>query len=175
MHTTTAVGLSSLIMLALGAFTHDQRSPMRLASVEASFYLAEMHGALHASPRGIARFGTVGGDGAQAVFTLSMGGDGSAGSVLFTRLGGAPLVPGTYAVSDRGDGSDEIHALVMTGTPSRPTGVFRGQSGHLIVTLATDSLIEGRFRVDAKGFLASDPADESQPMRATGMFTATPR
>jgi hypothetical protein len=51
--------------------------------------------------------------------------------------------------------------------------VFRGQSGYLIVTSATDSVIQGRFQVDARGFLASNPADESRPMQATGMFTAT--
>lgn len=173
MNTTTGFGLSSLIMLALGAFTHQQRPPMRLAPAEASMYLAEMHGALHASPRGTARFGTVGGGEAKAVFMLSLGGDGANGSVLFTRMNGARLVPGTYAVSDRSDGSDEIRALVMTGAATQPTGVFRAESGYLIVTSATDEVIEGRFQVDAKGFLASTPADETQPMRATGMFTAT--
>ena len=63
-------------------------------------------------------------------------------------------------------------ALVMTGSPTHPTGVFRGQAGHLIVTSATDNVIRGRFQVDAVGFLASDPADETRPMKATGMFTA---
>jgi hypothetical protein len=33
--------------------------------------------------------------------------------------------------------------------------------------------MRGRFQVAATGFLASDPADESRPMKATGMFTAT--
>ena len=61
----------------------------------------------------------------------------------------------------------------MTGSATRPTGVFRGQSGYLIVTSATDNVIRGRFQVMATGFLASDPADESRPMKATGMFTAT--
>jgi hypothetical protein len=173
MSTTTAVGLSSLIMLALGAFTSEKRPTLRPAPSEASFYLAELHGDLHASPRGTATFGAAGGDGAQPVFTLSLGADGTNGSVLFTRMNGARLVPGTYAISDRDDGSDEIRALVMTGTASQATGVFRGQSGYLTVTSATDNVIQGRFQVDAKGFLASNPADESRPMQATGMFTAT--
>jgi hypothetical protein len=107
------------------------------------------------------------------VFTLSLGADDTNGSVLFTRMNGARLLPGTYAISGRDDGSDEIRALVMTGTASRPTGVFRGKSGYPIVTSATDNVIRGRFQVDAKGFLASHPADESRPMRATAMFVAT--
>jgi hypothetical protein len=174
MNTTTAMGLSSLIMLTSAAFTPERRPTMRPAPAAVSFYLAELHGDLHASPRGTATFGWVGGgDGAQAVFTLSLGADDTNGSVLFTRMNRARLVPGTYAVSGRDDGSDEIRALVMTGTASQPTGVFRGQSGYLIVTSATDNVIQGRFQVDAKGFLASNPADESRPMRATAMFTAT--
>ena len=174
MNTTTAGGLSSLIMLALAAFTPGERPTLPPAPAEASFYLAELHGGdLHASPRGTARFGWVRGhDGAPAVFTLSLGADGTNGSVLFTRMNGARLVPGTYAISGRDDGSDEIRALVMTGTATHPTGVFRGQSGYLIVTSATDHVIQGRFQVDAKGFLASNPGDESRPMRATAMFTA---
>jgi hypothetical protein len=103
----------------------------------------------------------------------AQGADGADGSVLFTRTNGGRLTPGTYAVSGRDDGSDEIRALVMTGSATRPTGVFRGQAGHLIVTSATDNVIRGRFEVVATGFLASDPADESRQMKATGMFTAT--
>jgi hypothetical protein len=174
MNTTAAVSLSSLIILALAGFTTERPARARLAPVEASFYLAELHGALHASPRGTARFGAAGGgDGAAEVFTLSLGTGGTNGSVLFTRTTGAPLGPGTYAVSGRDDGSDEIRALVMTGTPDQPTGVFRAQSGYLIVTSSADDVIEGRFQVNARGFLASNPTGESRPMQATGMFTAT--
>ena len=80
---------------------------------------------------------------------------------------------GTYAIGGQDDGSDHIMALVMTGTASRPTGVFRGHSGYLIITSATDNVLRGRFEVDATGFLASDPENEGRPIRATGMFTAT--
>lgn len=174
MNTMAGVGLSSFIMLGLAAFTTERPPAVRPAPVEASFYLAELHGAVHASPRGTARFGAVGGEeGAVGVFTLSLGTGETTASVLFTRMNGARLEPGTYAVSGRDDGSDEIQALVLTGTPSRPTGVFRAHSGYLIITSATDDVIEGRFQVNARGFLASNPADERRPMQATGMFTAT--
>ena len=174
MKTTTSLGLSSLIVLTLAAFTGAPRPTILPVPSESSSFYAELHGDLHASPRGgTARFGAVEGGAGGAMFTLSLGADGADGSVLFTRTNGARLTPGTYAVSGRDDGTDEIRALVMTGSATRPTGVFRGQSGYLIVTSATDNVIRGRFEVAATGFLASDPADESRPMKATGMFTAT--
>jgi len=173
MKTTTALGLSSLIVLTLAAFTGASRPTILPAPTESSSFLAELHGDLHASPRGTARFGAVEGRAGATMFTLSLGADGATGSVLFTRTNGVRLTPGTYAVSGRDDGSDEIRALVMTGSATRPTGVFRGQSGYLIVTSATDNVIGGRFQVVATGFLASNPADETRPMKATGMFTAT--
>ena len=173
MKTTTALGLTSLIVLTLAAFTSAAPPTIPPAPTESSFFLAELHGDLHASPRGTARFGAVEGGAGATRFALSLGADGADGSVLFTRTNGGHLTPGTYAISGRDDGTDEIRALVMTGSATRPTGVFRGHSGYLIVTSATDNVIRGRFQVAATGFLASDPADESRPMKATGMFTAT--
>jgi hypothetical protein len=171
--TTTALGLSSVIVLTLAAFTGAARPTILAVPTESSSFLGELHGDLHASPHGTARFGAVEGRAGATMFTLSLGADGPDGSVLFTRTNGGRLTPGTYAVSGRDDGSDEIRALVMTGPATRPTGVFRGQSGHLTITSATHNVIRGRFRVQATGFLASDPADESRPMKATGTFTAT--
>jgi hypothetical protein len=174
MKTTTTLALSSLSVLLLAGFTiKEQPAPLR-PPVEPSSYLAEIHGDLHVSTRGEAKFGLVeAGAGAPAVFTLSLGANGSDGSVLFTRTNRTRFVPGTYSIGGRDDGSDEIVALVMTGSASRPTGVFRGKSGYLIVTSASDHVIRGRFQVDGTGFLASNPDDESRPIKATGMFTAT--
>ena len=174
MKTTTALGLSCMIVLTLAAFTAKERSAPLQPLSEPSSYLAEIHGDLHVSTRGEAKFGLVEGrDGTPSVFTLSLGANGSNGSVLFTRTNGARLVPGTYSIGGRDDGSDEIMALVMTGTASRPTGVFRGKSGYLIVTSASDNVIRGRFQVEGIGFLASNPEHESRLTKATGMFTAT--
>lgn len=173
MKTTVALGLSSLIVLMLAGFAGPARPTTTPGAAGSSSFLAELHGDLHASPRGVARFGAVESRTGSAVFTLSLVADGPDGAVLFTRTNGARLMPGTYAISGRDDGSDEVRALVMTGSATRPTGVFRGQSGYLIVTSATDNVIRGRFEVVARGFLAADPADEHRPMRATGMFTAT--
>lgn len=172
MKTTTALGLTSLIILTLTAFSGPAHPAILPAPTESSSFYGELHGDLHASPRGTARFGAVEGAGS-TMFSLSLGGEGADGSVLFTRTNGGRLAPGTYAISGRDNGTDEIRALVMTGAATRPTGVFRGQSGYLIITSATDNVIRGRFQVAATGFLATDPADESRPMNATGIFTAT--
>ena len=173
MKTTTALGLSSLIVLTLAGFTGAARPATTPAPAESSSFLAELHGDVHASPRGAARFGAVESPAGPAMFTLSLVADGPQGAVLFTRTNGARLVPGTYTISGRDNGTDELRALVMTGSSTQPTGVFRGQSGYLIVTSATDNVIRGRFEVVAQGFLAADPADEHRPMKATGLFTAT--
>ena len=59
MKTMTALGMSSLIVLALTAFTNAARPPILPPPAESSFFLAELHGDRHASPRGTAKFGVV--------------------------------------------------------------------------------------------------------------------
>ena len=173
MRTTTALALTSAIVASLTAFSGPGRPGALPGTAGASSFLGEIHGALHASPRGSARFGAVETGAGGTILTLSLGADGGDGSVLFTRTNGARIAPGTYAVSGRDDGTDELRALVMTGSADRPTGVFRARSGHLTVTSVSDNVIRGRFQIEARGFLASDPADETRPIKATGMFTAT--
>ena len=57
--TATTLALSCLTVLALAAFTTTERPPARPALAEPSSFLAELHGDLHASPRGEARFGVI--------------------------------------------------------------------------------------------------------------------
>ncbi|MGH7579990.1 MAG: hypothetical protein ACREM9_07445, partial [Gemmatimonadales bacterium] len=45
---------------------------------------------------------------------VSLGGRGNQNAILFSRASGTPLGVGRYHISDRGDGTDEILALVMT-------------------------------------------------------------
>jgi hypothetical protein len=172
--TATTLTLLSLTVLTLAAFTTREQPSAHRPVPDGSWFLAEMHGTdIHASPEGMATYGTVDAhDGSPAVFTLSLGADGANGSVLFTRTNGGRLLPGTYTIGGRDDGSDEIRALVMTGTATHPTGVFRGHSGQLVVTMADDNVIRGRFTLDATGFVASAPNDETRQIQATGMFTA---
>ncbi len=168
MKTTIALGLGSL--LALTAFTVNSRA----AADARPAFAAEIRGEVNARPTGQARFGVAGGvGGAPAVFTISLGAGSEEGSVLFTRQSGAPLVPGIYTVSDRGDGTDDVRALVVTGSPTRPTGVFQGESGELVITSVSGGIIHGSFRVEARGFLAADPEVDDRTVRVAGSFAAS--
>jgi hypothetical protein len=163
MSTTRTIALGSLLVMSLAGFT----------STSTSSFAGVVTGRLHTEMHGDATFGVVDGRGAApSVFTLSLGATGTEGSILFTRAGGARLAPGTYAVTGRDDGSDDLRVLVMTGTARHPTGVFRGREGTLTVTSVTDNVLRGSYRVKATGFVASDPADEQRQIVASGGFTA---
>lgn len=139
-----------------------------------SSFRAEVRGDVAIDASGEAEFGAIqGGDGPSSRFVLSLGDRGSQSAILFTLKSEAPLGVGHYRISDRGNGSDEILALVMTGLPTNPTGVFRGRSGWLIVTAASDDLLTGRFQVDGVGFLAAEPRVEDRPVSVTGSFSVT--
>ena len=161
------LGMGSLLLLT--AFTMNARTD----DVRPAFS-AEIVGDVSAKPSGEARFGVTGGlEDVPQVFTISLGANGADGSILFTRRSGERLSPGTYTVSDRADGNDDIRALVMTGPATRPTGVFQGQSGSLVITSASDVEIRGTFRIEAEGFLAADPEADDRPVEVSGSFTAT--
>lgn len=136
---------------------------------ERSTFVATLRGTAAGDGSGEAEFGQVSSDGA---FVVSLGARGDQSAVLFTRPSGIPLDVGHYRVSES-DGADEIHALVMTGPATNPTGVFHGRSGWLVVTAASDSRLTGRFHVDGVGFLAAEPELEGRSMIATGSFSAT--
>jgi hypothetical protein len=139
-----------------------------------SSFRAEVRGDVATNTSGEAEFGAVQpANGPSSGFIVSLGARGSQSAILFTRMSGTPLGVGRYRISDRGNGADEILALVMTGLPTKPTGVFRGQSGWLVVTASSDHLLTGRFQVDGVGFLAADPRMEDRPVSVTGSFSAT--
>jgi hypothetical protein len=141
-----------------------------------SSFLAEVRGDVTTNSSGEAEFGgAAGSDGSASGFVVSLGARGSQSAILFTRMSGAPLGVGRYRISDRGNGAAELVALVITGPPSDPTGVFRGRSGWLVVTAASDHLISGRFQVDGVGFLAAEPRAEDRAVNASGSFSATQR
>lgn len=145
----------------------------RETSVPSSFR-AEVRGDFATSASGEAEFGAIqAADRSSAAFVVSLGVCGQQSAILFTRRSGAPLAVGRYRISERANGADEILALLLTGSPTRPTGVFRGESGWLVVTAASDRLITGRFQVDAIGFLAAEPQREDRRVNVTGSLSAT--
>ena len=168
MKTMMALGLSPLMLetaFSIGA---------QPSAMPRSAFHAEMAGEINTLASGEAHFGVSGGVAdAPAVFTISLGANGSDGSVLFTRRNGEPLTPGRYRISaDDADGS-AVRALVMTGSPTRPTGVFQAGSGTLVIASASAREMRGSFRIEAEGFLASQPENEHRPIKVEGRFTAT--
>jgi hypothetical protein len=139
-----------------------------------SFY-AEVRGGIATSASGDAEFGAVENpDRSSSAFVMSLGVCGPQSAILFTRRSGTPLGVGRYRISEAANGADEILALLLTGAPTRPTGVFRGQSGWLVVTATPDRFITGRFQLDATGFVVAEPRREDRHVSITGSFSATP-
>ena len=138
-----------------------------------SAFRAEIRGDVTSTASGTAEFGAVQNpDRSAGAFVVSLGACSQQGSILFTRRSGAPLEVGRYRVSAGAEGRDEILALLLIGSPTHPTGAFRGESGWLIVTVASDRLIAARFHVDAAGFLAAEPQREDRHVNVTGSVSA---
>ena len=138
-----------------------------------SSFGAEIRGAVATSASGDAEFGAVQHpDRSPGAFVVSLGVRSDQGAILFTRTNGTPLGVGRYRISEAADGADEILALILTGSASRPTGVFRGQSGWLIVTEASERLLAGWFQIDGVGFRAAEPERDDRRVSATGSFSA---
>jgi hypothetical protein len=162
-----------LFVAGLMAASTAQVHPPETAG--SSFFRAEIRGDLATSASGEAEFGAIHTvDQSSAAFLVSLGICGEQSAIVFTRGSEAPLAVGRYRISGRASGTDEIHALVLTGSPTHPTGVFPGESGWLVVTASSDRLITGRFQIDASGFLAAEPQREGRHVNVTGSFSATP-
>lgn len=158
------------------ALTGKGPSALRVAprAVERrSSFGAEVRGAVATSASGDAEFGAVqNADRSPGAFVVSLGVRSDQGAILFTRTNGTPLGVGRYRISEAADGADEILALILTGSASRPTGVFRGQSGWLIVTEASERVLAGWFQIDGVGFRATEPERDDRRVSATGSFSA---
>jgi len=135
-------------------------------------YEARLAGAMAVELRGAtAEFGTAAGS--PGPFVITLGATSEQGAVVFTRWDGSLLAPGTYAITSEPSG-DGVQALVVTGSPTRPTGVFRARQGSMTITASGVRGISARFRMDAVGFIASEPEREDRELSVTGSFTASP-
>jgi hypothetical protein len=138
-----------------------------------SSFRAEVRTELVTSVSGEAEFGAVGtADSSPAAFVISLGVSSRHAAILFTRKTGTPLKVGRYRVSEGANHADEILALVMTGSPTRPTGVYWGRSGWLVISAASAGNVTGHFEVDGVGFLAEEPSREDRSVSVTGSFSA---
>ena len=170
MRNSILISVSSLVLLSTLGFTLRSGSRTEDDAVRSSFS-ALVIGDVSASTKGEAEFGVIQPvPGAVPTLSLSLGARSGTGAVVFSRAGSPDLQPGVYQVSEQGS----VRALVVTGTPTHPTGVFRAQRGVLTVTQASDKSITGEFRLEATGFLASSPMEENRRVSVSGKFTALP-
>ena len=158
------------ILLTLGLYL--LAITLAASAPRSSWFEARTTGARTITMRGAAEFGPGAPDAGNAPFVLSLGAESSAGAVIFTRQGGGRFEPGVYPLEVGGAGS--VQALVVTGSPTRPTGAFHARTGTLTITRSRDDGMEGRFDIDAVGFEASDPGDEGKELVVKGAFTASP-
>lgn len=149
-----------------GGFTAEPAAP-------ASSFEASTHGAIEVSPRGAAEFGTVD-DGQGTRFALNLGAYSEQGAIVLSRMGSRPAV-GVYPVSAaRSERSGDFSGLVVTGSPSQPSGVFHAEGGSVTITRSTDDRITGTFELHGTGFLAASPDDEGREIVVSGSFSAAP-
>jgi hypothetical protein len=141
-------------------------------AASAASFEAATHGAIEASPRGSAEFGMAD-DGQSPRFTLNLGAYSEQGAIVLSRMGGSRPAVGVYSVSAAGsERSGDFSGLVVTGSPSQPTGVFHAQRGSVTITGSTADRITGTFELHGTGFLAASPEDEEREIVVSGSFSA---
>jgi hypothetical protein len=113
---------------------------------------------------------TAAGDDEASAFVITLGAESPTGAVLFTRHGGERPEPGVYRL---GEDTAAVQAMVVTGTPTRPTGAFRARGGRLTITHSRGDVVAGHFEIDALGYEATDRGDQERSLSAKGTFTAT--
>jgi hypothetical protein len=141
-------------------------------AVLASHFEATLTGEVMALARGSAEFGEVHAQGTR-YFTLSLGAHSAQGAVILNRQGAGRPGVGIYQVRESDGASSTFHALVITGAPAAPTGVYRVLRGTLTITESTDERLAGSFQLWAQGFTAADPEREDREVSASGSFIAT--
>jgi len=134
----------------------------------ASFTL-ESTGALELTAAGYdARYGVLPSEvGGRRLLIISVGATSSPGAVHLVLPTDRIPAPGRYPI-----GSGSFQASFMAGTAERPLGWFHGESGSVTIAQADDDHISGTFTLQARGFLGSDPSDESKWVTVQGTFDA---
>ncbi len=154
-------GIRSVSRSAVSSFIMTIEGDSGLTAVDAKVVVGEAGFRRHTSEGG-------------AEFSLELGSTSPEAAVLFATTSPGPSKPGIYPVDDE-PGSPALHALILTGSPTRPTGVYRARSGMLTVRMAGGGQMEGSFELQAGGFTAEDPMNERVMISAAGTFLATER
>ena len=135
----------------------------------APVFTLESTGAIHLSTSGYeARYGVVPSPvKGRPIFLVSIG-DPVAQSVVHLVLPTDRLpAPGRYPI-----GGGSFKASFMAGPAEHPLGFFQGQAGWVTITQADQGHITGTFTVRARGFLASNTANENEWVTVQGRFDA---
>lgn len=138
----------------------------------ASSFEASFGGEVGGLARGSAEFGELTAAGVRT-FSLSLGAHSEQGAVIFSRQGAGRPGVGVYDVREADPASRGFHALVITGAPASPTGVYRVLRGTLTITESSEKRIAGTFQLWARGFTAGDPETDDRMLSASGSFIAT--
>lgn len=178
---------SSIVLgLGLAAFTIGAASAPTPAAVQPegganvrplrSRFTADARGTVNAQHTGRVALGPAGRQGEPgASYTITLGADGAAGAIVFTRLAGARPEPGRYPIGESAalDSAGGFRVLYLAGDATRPEGIFRAETGTLDITAGGPGRVSGSFEFVASGFVADRPADESGRVRVTGVFHGT--
>ncbi len=138
-------------------------------SGRSSWFEARTSGSQVLDLRGEAEFGVVEADVGPGAFVLTLGAESPVGAVVMTWPSGSLPEPGVYPVTEDAAG---IRALVLTGSPSAPTGAFRGHGGTVRISRSREGLLAGAFDIQTAGFEAATPMDEERDLAVRGEFTA---
>jgi hypothetical protein len=166
------LGAAAVALLggAAGSLTADSAAQTLLSS---GSYEARLTGSSTATLRGVVDQGQAPGPSPRAAFAITLGAYSNDGALLFSRWDGGQPAPGTYPITDAPT-EGGVTALVVTGSPNRPTGAFRAERGSLTITHSSPAGLIGRFELEARGYSAADPDREDRELTARGAFTTLP-
>jgi len=135
-------------------------------------YEASLTGAATSTLRGDAEFGPAPGAASGGPLVITLGAYSTDGAMVLTRWNGARPAPGRYTITEEPT-RDGIQALIVTGSPDHPTGVFRAEEGTLTITSSARGGLAGRFELRARGFAAGDLEGEDRELAVSGSFAAS--
>ncbi len=134
-------------------------------------FTLQLSGAVSLAASGRVEQGSTG-RGPQSYYTITLGGREGGAAVVFTRRTPEPPTAGRYLVGEGQLMNDGFSALIITGPPSHPTGVFEVQHGVLRLAGLGPDRLAGEFELHAAGFLEESPGQDDWELTARGRFTS---
>lgn len=165
----SVVAMCALVVLAACGGSDKSTGPDTNDPVSA--FTANISGGVNHSLSGLAAFAE---NGAEFAFGLALT-DSTNGTITFGRDAGSALGPGSYQLGDLSTGEapapEDLLAVVFTGPPSHPEGIFVSKSGTLTISKRTATTLEGSFQFTATGFFMDAP-EEQIDITVSGTYTA---